>query len=97
MGLDWWYTLAFMEELIHCRSGGVMMSILVDTDMSTPIIHEIGTPEQKQEFLAPLIAGGRLWQLWVESCRSQTRLRGMLPPAHPTRAGPLFYGLLRGT
>jgi len=57
LGLDWWYSLAFMEELIHCRSGGVMMSVLVDSDMATPVIAEVGTPEQQQAWLAPVVSG----------------------------------------
>ena len=65
MGLDWWSTIAFIEGLVHCRNSGLMMSILVDTDMATPIIHEIGTPEQKAEFLAPTVAGERVAALGV--------------------------------
>ena len=41
------------------------MSVLVDTDMATPIIAEIGTEEQKQEFLAPVIAGEKIAALGV--------------------------------
>ena len=65
LGLDWWYTCAFIEGLSHCRSSGLMMSVLVDTDMATPIIAEIGTEEQKREFLAPTIAGERVAALGV--------------------------------
>ncbi len=62
LGLDWWYSVCFMEELVHARSGGVMMSILVDTDMATGVIDEVGTDEQKREFLGPVISGD-----WVAS------------------------------
>ena len=65
LGLDWWSTTAFVEGLAWCRSGGVMMSVFVDTDMATPIIAEIGTEEQKQEFLAPVIAGEKIAALGV--------------------------------
>jgi citronellyl-CoA dehydrogenase len=65
LGLDWWSTTAFVEGLAWCRSGGVMMSVFVDTDMATPIIAEIGTEEQKQEFLAPVIAGDKIAALGV--------------------------------
>jgi citronellyl-CoA dehydrogenase len=63
--LDWWYTVAFVEGLSYCRNGGLMMSILVDTDMATPIIAELGTDEQKAEFLAPTIAGEKIAALGV--------------------------------
>lgn len=65
LGLDWWYTVAFAEGLSYCRNAGVAMSILVDTDMATPIIWEIGTDEQKQEFLAPVVAGEKVAALGV--------------------------------
>ena len=65
MGLDWWYTVAFVQGLCYARNAGVCMGILVDTDMATPIIHEIGTPEQKQEFLAPVVAGDKVAALGV--------------------------------
>lgn len=65
LGLDWWSSVCFIEELAHARSGGLVMSVLVDTDMATPIIDEIGTPEQKQEFLAPVISGEKVAALGV--------------------------------
>ena len=66
LGLDWWYSVAFVEGLSWCRNAGLMMmSVLVDTDMATPIIAEIGTEEQKQEFLAPVIAGEKIAALGV--------------------------------
>ncbi len=65
LGLDWWYSVSFLEGLAHCRNAGVIMSIMVDTDMATPIINEIGTPEQKEEFLAPLIRGEKIAALGV--------------------------------
>jgi citronellyl-CoA dehydrogenase len=65
LGLDWWMTVAFIEGLAHCRNAGLIMSILVDTDMATPIIHEIGTDEQKKEFLGPVIRGEKVAALGV--------------------------------
>lgn len=65
LGLDWWYTVAYIEGLAACRNAGLVMSIMVDTDMATPIIAEIGTDEQKREFLAPTIAGEKVAALGV--------------------------------
>jgi citronellyl-CoA dehydrogenase len=65
LGLDWWSTVAMIEGLSYCRNAGLMMSILVDTDMATPIIDEIGTKEQKAEFLTPIIAGEHIAALGV--------------------------------
>src|SRR5688572_13457202 len=57
MGLDWWYTTCWAEELIHSRNAGLNMGLLVQSDMATGIINEIGTDEVKKNFLAPAIAG----------------------------------------
>lgn len=65
LGLDWWSSAAYVEELVHSHNAGVIMSVLVNTDMATPIIDEIGTPEQKAEFLAPVIAGEKIAALGV--------------------------------
>jgi citronellyl-CoA dehydrogenase len=65
LGLDWWYSVAFIEGLSHARNAGLLMSILVDTDMATPIIDEIGTKEQKEEFLGPVIRGEKVAALGV--------------------------------
>jgi len=65
MGLDWWANTAFAEELAHARNAGVVMSILVNTDMATGVISEIGTHEQKQEFLAPVVRGEKIAALGV--------------------------------
>jgi citronellyl-CoA dehydrogenase len=64
-GLDWWFHTAFVEELAHARNGGVVMSILVHTDISTPVLSEIGTPEQKEEFLIPAMRGELIGALGV--------------------------------
>ena len=65
MGLDWWYTTAYVEGLGYARNGGIEMSIAVNSDMATPIIAEIGTDEQKRDFLAPLIRGEYIAALGV--------------------------------
>jgi citronellyl-CoA dehydrogenase len=65
LGLDWWSTAAYVEALTEAKNGGVVMSILVNTDMATPIIDEIGTPEQKEEFLAPVVRGEKIAALGV--------------------------------
>ncbi len=65
VGGDIWYTAVLAEELPRCEMAGLAMAILVQTDMATPIINEIGTDEQKQEFLKPAIAGEKIAALGV--------------------------------
>jgi citronellyl-CoA dehydrogenase len=64
-GLDYWYVTAFTEELTRSRNAGVNMALLVQSQMATPIINEIGTDEQKREFLAPALAGEKIAALGV--------------------------------
>ncbi|MGB1277741.1 MAG: acyl-CoA dehydrogenase family protein, partial [Nannocystaceae bacterium] len=65
LGLDWWYTTCYVEELIHSRNAGVNMALMVQSDMATPIINEIGSDEVKREFLEPAIAGDKIAALGV--------------------------------
>jgi len=64
-GLDYWYTVCFAEELPRSRMAGLNMSIMVQTDMATPVIAEIGTDEQCKEFLVPAIKGEKIAALGV--------------------------------
>lgn len=64
-GLDYWYTVCFAEELPRSKMAGLNMSIMVQTDMATPVIAEIGTEEQCQEFLVPAIKGEKIAALGV--------------------------------
>lgn len=63
--LDYWYVTAFVEELTRSRNAGVSMALMVQSQMATPIINEIGTDEQKREFLAPALAGEKIAALGV--------------------------------
>jgi citronellyl-CoA dehydrogenase len=64
-GLDWWYVVAYAEELVRARNAGLAMSMLVHGEMAIPVIEEIGTEEQKREFLAPAIRGERIAALAI--------------------------------
>lgn len=64
-GLDWWATAAFIEGLSYTTSGAVNMAIMVQSDMTLPFIDDVGTPEQKAEFLAPAIAGEKMAALGI--------------------------------
>ena len=64
-GLDDWYVTAFVEELTRSRNAGVNMALLVQSQMATPIIGEIGTDEQKRTFLEPALKGERIAALGI--------------------------------
>ncbi|MFP2904294.1 acyl-CoA dehydrogenase family protein [Pyxidicoccus sp. 3LFB2] len=64
-GLDYWYVTAFAEELARSYNAGVNMALLVQSQMATPIINEVGTDEQKREFLEPALKGEKIAALGV--------------------------------
>jgi len=64
-GLDYWYVVAHAEELVRSRNGGLGTAMLVQGEMATPILGEVGTDEQKREFLAPALRGERIAALAI--------------------------------
>jgi citronellyl-CoA dehydrogenase len=64
-GGDYWYSVVWGEELARSGLAGVNMALAVQTDMATPIIGEIGTQEQKEEFLRPAIRGDKIAALGI--------------------------------
>jgi citronellyl-CoA dehydrogenase len=64
-GLDYWYQTVLLEEIGRADCAGVPMAIAVQTDMATPALAAYGTPEQKEQFLAPAIAGEAVFSIAV--------------------------------
>lgn len=64
-GGDWWHACVIAEELPRSRMGGLSMAMLVQAYMATPVIFDLGTPEQKAEFLTPAIRGEKIAALGV--------------------------------
>ncbi|MBW1786577.1 MAG: acyl-CoA dehydrogenase family protein [Deltaproteobacteria bacterium] len=56
-GLDDWFDTVFLEELGHIPAMGAQASILVQTHLATPAIHEFGSEYLKETYLKPAIAG----------------------------------------
>jgi citronellyl-CoA dehydrogenase len=64
-GGDYWFSVAKAEELPRCQAAGVSMGLLVQSDMATPVISDLGTPEQIDEFLRPALRGEKIASLGV--------------------------------
>lgn len=64
-GLDWWSSTAAIEALAEAESGSVATAFLVQSDVATPIVAELGSPEQIQSFLVPAISGQAIAALAV--------------------------------
>lgn len=62
---DFWYSTVWAESLPRMRSAGVAMALMVQSDMATPIINDLGTREQKEEFLLPALRGEKIAALGI--------------------------------
>ncbi len=65
LGGDYWFSIAKAEEFTEIGAAGVSMGLLVQSDMATPCISDLGTPEQIDEFLKPALEGDRIAALGV--------------------------------
>lgn len=64
-GGDYWYSVVKAEEYPRCGSAGVTMGLLVQSDMATPCISDLGSPAQIDEFLKPALAGDKIASLGI--------------------------------
>lgn len=64
-GLDWWATAAYLEGLSYANNGGVSMALMVQSDITLPVLNELGTPEQKEIFLKRAVAGEAIAALGI--------------------------------
>lgn len=64
-GLDWWYTACYAEEMVNCSLAGLTMALLVQSDMATPVIGEIGDDYHKRNFLMPAVKGEAIAALGI--------------------------------
>ena len=64
-GLDYWYTVILVEELVRGRDIGCVVGLCVQCEMATSLIHDHGSDELRQEWLVPAIRGERIAALGV--------------------------------
>ncbi|MDA0246066.1 MAG: acyl-CoA dehydrogenase family protein [Chloroflexi bacterium] len=76
-GVDYWYQVAFLEEVGRAHCAGVPMAIAVQTDMATPALAEFGTDEQKEQFLRPAIAGEAVFSIAVSEPEAGSDVAGI--------------------
>lgn len=77
LGGDYWFSVAKAEELPKCTSAGVTMGLLVQSDMATPVISDLGTKEQIEEFLTPAIKGEKIAALGVSEPNAGSDVAGI--------------------
>ena len=76
-GGDFWMSVVKSEELTRGGCAGATMGLLVQSDMATPVINDIGTKEQKEEFLVPAIQGDRVAALGVSEPGAGSDVAGL--------------------
>jgi citronellyl-CoA dehydrogenase len=76
-GGDYWYSLVKAEEYHRCKSAGVSMGLLVQSDMATPVIADLGTPEQIDEFLKPALSGDKVAALGISEPAAGSDVAGI--------------------
>jgi citronellyl-CoA dehydrogenase len=76
-GGDFWFAVAKSEELVHSGCAGVTMGLLVQADMATPVIADLGTKEQIAEFLTPAIKGEKIAALGVSEPNAGSDVAGI--------------------
>ena len=76
-GGDYWFSIAKAEEYPRCKSSGVAMGLLVQSDMATPVISDLGTKEQIEEFLIPALKGDKIASLGVSEPNAGSDVAGI--------------------
>ena len=76
-GGDFWTNVVACEEFPRCGSAGVSMGLMVQSSMATPCINDLGTPEQKKEFLEPALKGERIAALGVSEPMAGSDVAGL--------------------
>src|SRR5438445_1878556 len=64
-GGAYWLVVVRAEALTRFQNSGVSMGLLVQSQIATPLILEVGTEEQKKEFLVPALAGEKIAALGI--------------------------------
>ncbi len=76
-GGDFWFSVAKSEELPRCMMAGVTMGLLVQSDMATPVIADLGTKDQIEEFLKPALRGESIVALGVTEPNAGSDVAGI--------------------
>jgi len=76
-GGDYWFSVAKAEEYPRGRSAGVSMGLLVQSDMATPVIADLGTASQIEEFLKPALRGEKIAALGVSEPAAGSDVAGI--------------------
>jgi citronellyl-CoA dehydrogenase len=64
-GQDWWATTAYLESMAYSDSGSVNMAMMVQSEITIPVLAELGTTAQREQFLRPAVNGETVLALGI--------------------------------
>ncbi len=64
-GMDWWASAAAYDALQYTDFPSLNLGLMVQMDLTVPVLEKLGTTEQKQEFLQPAVTGEKLTALAI--------------------------------
>ena len=64
-GLDWWATAAYLEAMSESESGSVNMAFMVQSELTVPVIQELGTAVQQAQFIPKAVSGEWIGSLGI--------------------------------
>src|SRR4030067_230676 len=62
-GMDHWYTVVLCEELMRSLSVGIGVSLLVQSEFATAVLHAEGPRELRRALLPGALKGETIWAL----------------------------------
>ena len=91
-GGDYLCRIVLAEEMARCKSGGVAMAVAVQTDMAVPPVYKFGTEEQRQSYLAPALAGEKIFCLGISEPDAGSDVAGIRTTARCVDGGYVVNG-----
>jgi citronellyl-CoA dehydrogenase len=64
-GMDWWATAAAYDALRYTDFPSLNIGLMVQADLTIPLIDKLGRTDQKREFLQPAVLGDRIAALGI--------------------------------
>jgi acyl-CoA dehydrogenase len=91
-GGDFVHEAVLVEELSRCGSGGTAAGIGAHVGIATPPVWKFGTPDQKQRYLAPAIAGEKIGALAITEPDAGSDVASLRTHARRVAGGWLVNG-----
>ena len=82
-GMDWWASAAAYDALQYTDFPSLNLGLMVQMDLTIPVLEKYGTREQKEEFLRPAVAGRQVAALSISEPECGSDVAAMQTRATP--------------